>query len=303
MSNDYKRVIIGSRSSSLAIKQVELFKKDLKSHFKGIDLEERFIKTSADMFLEKKLSDFGNKGLFTKEIDDEQLSNIVDMTVHSLKDLPHTLVPGLDISGFLKREDSRDAIYSPRLKKLADLKENSTIGTSSIRRKCQIKKLRPDLNFKFIRGNVETRIKKVLDGHYDATVLAMAGLKRLGIKENFFPLEIETVVPAAGQGIIAIICRKRDVYCKNLAKFISDHDTKLIANCERSFLKALEGNCDTPIGANARILRDKVAFNFFISNENGNFFIKDKKIFSINQAISKCFDLGKSLKKRYMEYE
>ena len=153
------------------------------------------------------------------------------------------------------------------------------------------------MKFELIRGNVETRIK-VLDGHYDATILAYAGLNRLGIKNNFFPLDISEMVPAVGQGAIAIVCRELDIKNENLAKEITHDSTKQIVECERKFLMALEGNCETPIGANAVYLDDNIILNYFISDRNGNFF-KEKLIFPSEQAINECLKLGSSLKKFY----
>lgn len=303
MSKNIKKIVIGSRASALAKKQVQIFKENIFSLMSKINFEEKFVKTSADKSIDKKLSDLGNKGLFTKEIDQEQLLNKIDISVHSLKDLSYNLCSGLKIVGFIKREDCRDAIYYPGKKSLVNMKRNALIGTSSVRREIQLKKIRPDLKFKFIRGNIETRIKKVLEGQYDGTILAMAGIKRLGIKNNYFPLEIEQMVPAIGQGIIAIVCREKDQRNTNIVKFVSDQPTKLSAECERSFLRALEGNCNTPIGANATIIKEDVIFNYFISCKKGKFFKKEKKTFSMKEAKQKCFELGLNLKQNYSFYD
>lgn len=303
MSKNIKKIVIGSRASALAKKQVQIFKENIFSQISKINFEEKFVKTSADKSIDKKLSDLGNKGLFTKEIDQEQLLNKIDISVHSLKDLSYNLCSGLEIVGFIKREDCRDAIYYPGKKSLVNMKRNALIGTSSVRREIQLKKIRPDLKFKFIRGNIETRIKKVLEGQYDGTILAMAGIKRLGIKNNYFPLEIEQMVPAIGQGIIAIVCREKDQRNTNIVKFVSDQPTKLSAECERSFLRALEGNCNTPIGANATIIKEDVIFNYFISCKKGKFFKKEKKTFSMKEAKQKCFELGLNLKQNYSFYD
>lgn len=303
MSKNIKKIVIGSRASALAKKQVQIFKENIFSQISKINFEEKFVKTSADKSIDKKLSDLGNKGLFTKEIDQEQLLNKIDISVHSLKDLSYNLCSGLKIVGFIKREDCRDAIYYPGKKSLVNMKRNALIGTSSVRREIQLKKIRPDLKFKFIRGNIETRIKKVLEGQYDGTILAMAGIKRLGIKNNYFPLEIEQMVPAIGQGIIAIVCREKDQRNTNIVKFVSDQPTKLSAECERSFLRALEGNCNTPIGANATIIKEDVIFNYFISCKKGKFFKKEKKTFLMKEAKQKCFELGLNLKQNYSFYD
>ena len=303
MSKNIKKIVIGSRASSLAKKQVQIFKENIFSQNLKMNFDERFIKTSADKIVDKKLSDFGNKGLFTKEIDQEQLLNKIDISVHSLKDLSYNLCSGLEIIGFLKREDCRDAIYFPGKKSLINLKENALIGTSSIRREIQLKKIRPDLKFKSIRGNIATRIKKVLEGEYDGTILAMAGLKRLGIKNDYFPLEIGQMIPAIGQGIIAIVCKEKDQRNKNIVKSVTDQPTKFSAECERSFLRALEGNCNTPIGANATLMGKDVVFNYFISCKKGKFFKKEKKTFTMEDAKQKCFELGLNLKQKLSFYD
>ena len=208
-----KKIIIGSRASLLARTQVKIFKEELlkkEKKIKDYNIEEIFLKTSGDKFLKKKISTYGDKGLFTKEIDEAQLSNNVDLAIHSLKDLPYKLPDGLKIAGYLKREDYRDALVSLEGASLKSLKSNSIIGSSSIRREIQLKKIRPDLKIKLIRGNIETRIKKLYKGEYDGILLAMAGLKRLGISKNVTPIRSNLFVPAIGQGVIAIVAREKD---------------------------------------------------------------------------------------------
>ena len=303
MFRNYKKILVGSRASSLAKKQVEIFKQESLKINNRLNFEIKYINTTADKIIDKKLNELGNKSLFTKEIDKEQISRKIDISIHSLKDLPYNLCKGLKVAGYLKREDSREVIYSKNSKSLVDLKKNALVGTSSLRREFQLKNIRPDLRFKLIRGNVETRTKKVLHGDYDATILAHAGLNRLGIKDNFFPLEISEMVPAVGQGVIAVVCREQDFINENLAKDITHGSTKQIVECERKFLMALEGNCETPIGANAIFSDNNIIFNYFISDRNGNFFKKDKLIFPNKQAIKECFKLGNSLKKILSKYD
>lgn len=303
MFRNYKKILVGSRASSLAKKQVEIFKQESLKINNRLNFEIKYINTTADKIIDKKLNELGNKSLFTKEIDKEQISRKIDISIHSLKDLPYNLCKGLKVAGYLKREDCRDVIYSKNSKSLVDLKKNALVGTSSLRREFQLKNIRPDLRFKLIRGNVETRTKKVLHGDYDATILAHAGLNRLGIKDNFFPLEISEMVPAVGQGVIAVVCREQDFINENLAKDITHGSTKQIVECERKFLMALEGNCETPIGANAIFSDNNIIFNYFISDRNGNFFKKDKLIFPNKQAIKECFKLGNSLKKILSKYD
>ena len=300
---DYrKKIIVGSRESPLAIAQVEIFFKSWKNLFgkKYFNkLEQKFFKTSGDKFLEKKISTIGNKGLFTKEIDEAQLNFKVDIGVHSLKDLPTKLPKGLIIGAVLKRDTPNDLIITREKVKLKDLKKNSVVGTSSIRRAVQIKKLRPDLKLKEIRGNVGTRINKLKNGEFDAIILAHAGLKRLKIKEHFEKIEIKKMIPSPGQGVIAIVIRKNDNLSVLLEK-LNDQKTLIESKCERIFLSALDGSCKTPIGALARLEvtpKSKILFHYMAASIDGKKFIKDKTYFEIDNYCKMSFDLGKKIKK------
>ena len=189
MEYNIKKIIIGSRESKLAKAHVEIFKREFYDKFKknlDIKLITKFIKTSGDKFLSKNISDIGNKGLFTKEIDLAQLENKVDVGIHSLKDLPTSLPDGLEIVSVLKRGSHEDVLYSDQNISLTELKQNSIVGTSSIRRKYQILKQRPDLIFRDLRGNVDSRTGKLEKGKLDAIILAKSGLERLGIKKNIY---------------------------------------------------------------------------------------------------------------------
>ena len=300
MFNTSKKFTIGSRKSSLARRQVEIFKDFFFQNYKNIKKDffrEIFLTTQGDQILDKKLSELGNKGLFTKEIDQAQLEYKIDISIHSLKDLPYKLPKGLMICAYLKREDYRDAIVSKSNLCLSKLNKGSIIGTSSLRREIQLKKVRPDLEIKLIRGNVETRIKKVLDGEYDATLLAMAGLNRLGIKKNIRPLSSTEFIPAPGQGIIAIVVREDDKEVIKPLKKISNKQTEIQAICERSFMFGLDGSCQTPLGAIALFLdKERVDFNFFAANSNGSILKTGKKIILIKNAKKECFELGKKMR-------
>ena len=300
MFNTSKKFTIGSRKSSLARRQVEIFKDFFFQNYKNIKKDffrEIFLTTQGDQILDKKLSKLGNKGLFTKEIDQAQLEYKIDISIHSLKDLPYKLPKGLMICAYLKREDYRDAIVSRNNLCLSKLNKGSIIGTSSLRREIQLKKVRPDLEIKLIRGNVETRIKKVLDGEYDATLLAMAGLNRLGIKKNIRPLSSTEFIPAPGQGIIAIVVRENDKEVIEPLKKISNKQTEIQAICERSFMFGLDGSCQTPLGAIALLFdKERVDFNFFAANSNGSILKTGKKVIPIKNAKKECFELGKKMR-------
>ena len=304
MFNNSKKLIIGSRSSLLARKQVDIFMNQFlekNKNFSRSKLERLFIKTEGDNRVDKKISQLGNKGLFTKEIDVAQLEKKIDISIHSLKDLPYKIPNGLIIAGYLKREDYRDALVGNKKLDLITLKKNAVVGTSSIRREIQLLKVRPDIKIKLIRGNVETRIRKVKEGKFDATLLAMAGLKRLDIRDNITPLEISNFVPAVGQGAIAIIVRQNDEEIINMIKNISDIKTEIEVSCEREFLRGIDGSCKTPVGGLAIYKKSKekynISFHYFSSNPNGKKIRKGFKVFEINLAMKECYFLGKKLNK------
>ncbi len=299
------KIRVGSRASPLAKAQMNIFLKALLDKFgEKIEnkIEVRFYKTSGDKFLNKNISEIGNKGLFTKEIDEAQLRAEIDIGVHSLKDLPTNLPEGLIIAAVLPRGDCRDVIYSKNYKNLNNLKKKAIIGTSSIRRAIQLKHLRPDLVVKEIRGNVETRIKKIKDGKYDAIILAAAGLKRLGIKKNFFEIDTKKIVPAIGQGVIAIVADKKNKKIINILREINDEDTFVESECEREYLKALDGSCQTPIGGMARIKNVKGKKHFFFrymaSSLDGKNFVKNKTYFKMSEFRFESLNLGKKIRKK-----
>ena len=266
------------------------------------ELITKFIKTSGDKFLSQNISEIGNKGLFTKEIDLAQLDNKVDVGIHSLKDLPTRLPDGLEIVSILKRGSHQDVLYSYKNLHLMELKQNSIIGTSSIRRKNQILKRRPDLIFKDLRGNVDSRIGKVQKGKLDAIVLAKSGLERLGIKKNYSSLDLNLVVPAVGQGAIALVVNVKNLRVKEILKRLNDEDTLNEVSCERAFLEALDGSCKTPVGAYAKIDKNGeqkiMNFRYFASTLNGQNFISDKKKFILSNCKDQSYNLGKDVKRQ-----
>ena len=205
-----KKIIVGSRESPLAKEQVEIFLKVLEKKFGNSYLnfvEKKFVRTSGDKFLDKKISEIGNKGLFTKEIDEAQLRSEIDIAVHSLKDLPTELPKGLFIGGVLKRERPHDVIFSLKNFNIKNNTNKILLGTSSIRRKIQLMNINPNLKIMEIRGNVGTRIEKVKNGHFDG-ILAEAGLRRLKIDKNYQTIDIRNIIPAVGQGVIALVIKK-----------------------------------------------------------------------------------------------
>ena len=298
-----KKITVGSRESPLAKAQVKVFLNVLSNKF-GVSslkfIKSKFLKTSGDIFLNKNISEIGNKGLFTKEIDEAQLRSEIDIAVHSLKDLPTVLPKGLFIGGVLKRERPNDVIFS--LKKY-DIKKSSKkiiLGTSSIRRKIQLMHLNKNLDVLEIRGNVGTRIKKVIDGIFDGVILAEAGLRRLNITENYKSIDIRNIIPAVGQGVIALVIKKNK-YTETLIDQINHKSTFIESDCERQFLRALDGSCKTPIGALAKIVKrnnnkKQIFFRYMVSSLDGKKIIKSKTFFDLNNYKKQSFKLGSKIK-------
>jgi len=239
-----QKLIIGSRGSRLSMAQSEHFKDELllaNPDLRPDQIELKVIKTSGDKFKTENLASMGGKGLFVKEIEQELLNNNIDCAVHSLKDVPTFGLPDLKLAAFLKRKDERDAFISPIAKSFEALKPGSTVGTSSVRRVAQLKKLRSDLKIVSMRGNIDTRIEKVKEGIYDSIVLAYAGLKRLGFHNQVSEiLDKEKMLPAAGQGVVAIQCRSNDDELIKLLKSVNDKETEIIVSAERSFFTQSE---------------------------------------------------------------
>jgi len=250
-------LIIGSRGSPLALAQVTL----IKSLLPGVAVETVIIKTSGDKFLEISLAAAGGKGLFTKEIEDQLLAGTIQLAVHSLKDLPTELPPGLILAAVPAREDARDVFVSRRYATLDELPQGAHVATSSIRRKAQLLARRPDLRISEIRGNVATRLQKLTD--FDGTLLAAAGLKRLGLWQNvpgyqWQLLDINTMIPAVGQGIIGCEIRQADTTTREILNRFNDSDTLACATAERTFLKTLGGGCQYPYAGHAMVVGDQL---------------------------------------------
>jgi len=255
-----RKIIIGSRGSKLAILYAEKAKDKIikTTDFSDVDVVIKKITTKGDEFQDIRLSEVGGKGLFSSNIEKELQNKNIDVAVHALKDMPALETKGLKTDSFLERNDPREILITMNKKKLSELKKNSVIGTSSFRREYQIKKIRSDLECKLIRGNVDTRIKKLKDGIYDAIILSYAGIKFLNfddeISEIFSP---EQVIPSAGQGIIALQCREGDEEITSVLKKINHNETFMRAHVERNILKVLEGDCETAVGAHSIIKNDK----------------------------------------------
>ena len=252
------KFIIGTRGSKLALiyteKVIRFLKKVSSTH-----IEIKQIVTSGDENQKDRLSNIGGKGLFSKKIETELINHKIDIAVHALKDMPTIETEGLITNFYLKRNSPNEIFISNNNIKFQDLKPNSIIGTSSYRREYQLQSIRSDLNYKLIRGNVDTRIKKLENGDYDGILLSKAGIEALGL-DNKITQEFNTeeLIPCAGQGIIAIQCRENDQEIINILEKINDNQSRIIANAERNVLKILEGDCDTAVGVYAKISKDIV---------------------------------------------
>jgi hydroxymethylbilane synthase len=230
---------------------VDIIRARLQAANPGLDLERRIIKTSGDKFLDVSLAAAGGKGLFTKEIEDQLLAGAIDVAVHSLKDLPTQLPAGLTIGAVLERADARDVLISHRYQSVDELPTGARVGTSSIRRKAQLLARRPDLRIAEIRGNVGTRIQQAAE--LDGIILAAAGLQRLGLTPPAYPLDMEVMLPAVGQGIIACEIREGDATAREVLATINDASTRACAEAERAFLRAIGGGCQLPFAAYAHV--------------------------------------------------
>lgn len=294
-------LVIGTRGSPLALAQANETAARL-SRALGWPVE-RFpldvIRTSGDMIQDRALSEAGGKGLFTKEIDAAQLEGRVDVTVHSAKDLPNDLPDGLVIAGYLPREDARDALIARDGAGLADLPRGARVGSASLRRQALLRRARPDLEVSLLRGNVGTRIQKIAEGAFDATLLAMAGLRRLGLTQHVTaPLDVDAFPPAVGQGAIAIVLRADDAFAAEAVSRIVCRETGLRLSAERAFLAVLDGSCRTPIAGHATLAGDRIRLTGLIARPDGSQTIDGSVEGAASDAAALGADLGAELKGR-----
>jgi hydroxymethylbilane synthase len=292
---------IGSRGSALALVQAGEVQSRLAKAcgLPAERIEIKTIRTSGDMIQDRPLADAGGKGLFTKEIEEALLAGTIDLAVHSSKDVPAALPPGLVLSAFLPREDARDAFVSRKANTLRDLPQGALVGTSSPRRQALIKHLRPDLGIVPLRGNVETRLRKIEAGAADATVLAVAGLKRLGLLAAATSIfDIDEFLPAAGQGAIGIETRTDDTRTRALVAAIDDPDTATALAAERAFLAVLDGTCRTPIAGYAQVSDGGIRFRGMIARPDGSEALEVSREGRASEAAALGADAGHELKGR-----
>ena len=296
-----KKIIIGSRGSKLALLYAQKVKDAIiqNANLKDEDIEIKSITTKGDQLKDVRLSEFGGKGLFSSNIEKELQDKNIDIAVHALKDLPAIETDGLLTDTFLKRSDPKEILISRDKKKLKELDVKSVVGTSSYRREFQIKKIRPDVNCKLIRGNVDTRIKKLKEGQYDAIILSSAGIKCLKLENEITEIfSTEEIIPSAGQGIIALQCRENDKEIISLLKKINHNETYKRAHAERNILKVLEGDCETAVGAHSIIDGDNIIVEAELFSLDGSKRFYEKKIVKIEKFREIGKEIGQILKNK-----
>ena len=293
-----KKIIIGSRGSKLALIYAERAKTELKKFSKELDIEIKKITTKGDIIQDVRLSDTGGKGLFCKLIEEELISKKIDIAVHALKDLPSNETEGLITDCFLERNDPREILISKNNLDFQKLKIDSVVGTSSFRREFQLKRIRNDLKYKLIRGNVDTRIKKLNENLFDAIILSYAGIKSLNLTNNISQIfSISEIIPSAGQGVIALQCRKNDNTIIKLLNKINHKKTHYCVLAERNVLKILEGDCETAIGAHAIIEGDEITLEAELFSLDGSQRFYEKKSSKVKDAKELGKVVGQLLKK------
>lgn len=299
------KVIVGTRGSKLALIQTNWVISELSKNFPDTDFEVKIIKTKGDLIQNVALDKIGDKGLFVKEIEQQLLDKEIDIAVHSMKDMPSTLPEGLKFANIPKREDPRDVlILREKYKHLDELPKGATIGTGSKRRKYQLLKYRPDLNIVPIRGNIDTRIRKIKDENLDGVILAASGILRAGLKEKiscYLPMDI--ILPAPAQGALAIEIRKDAEEIEQMISCIKDKETEIQVEAERGFLDGIQGSCHIPIGAYCKVDGENISLVGLFGDEDGT-----KLITKIIEGKSSCarevgLELSKLILKEYENYE
>ena len=294
-----RKFIIGSRGSKLALIYAQNAKNKIiqNTNLNEDDVVIKEITTKGDQVQDIRLSEVGGKGLFSTNIEKELQDKKIDIAVHALKDMPAIETDGLRTNTFLKRNDPREILITKDKKKLKELKFNSVIGTSSYRREFQIKQIRSDVNCKLIRGNVDTRIKKLNEGLYDAIILSYAGIQSLTIEDKITEVfSTEEIIPSAGQGIISLQCRNDDEEVISVLDKINDQETFQRAHAERNVLKVLEGDCETAVGAHSIIEGDEIVLEAELFSLDGTQRFYEKKSSKIENAKELGKDIGQILK-------
>ncbi|MBB5335244.1 hydroxymethylbilane synthase [Pectinatus brassicae] len=292
------KIVIGTRSSKLALWQAEYIADCLKKKYPDKSIELVHITTKGDRVLDVPLAKIGGKGLFTKELEMAMLDGTIDIAVHSLKDMPTVLPEGLQLAVISKRADVGDAFVSLKYNKFADLPAGAKVGTSSLRRKAQILHERPDLQICDLRGNVNTRLEKLEQGQFDAIILAAAGLKRLGYADKIKEILNQKIcLPAVGQGALAIEARAEDQEILDLIEFLHDKETACATTAERSFLARVEGGCQVPVGVYGKVVAGKLEVEAVMASVDGKTLLRDK----VTGELADAKKLGKGIAEKLLD--
>ena len=291
-----RKLIIGSRGSRLALQQAAMVKDLIQNQNPELEIEIKIIKTQGDIILDTPLGKIGDKGLFTKELENALLHRKIDLAVHSMKDLPIEIPTGLEIAAILQREDPHDAFVSHKYNNLHELPKHATVATSSLRRRAQVLAFRSDLQTVDIRGNVDTRLRKMISLNYDGMLLAVAGLKRLQLDSEIKEIIAEEVIlPAVGQGALGIEVRQDDRYTLKQVQPLNHQPTAQAVAAERALLQALGGGCQVPLGALARVEKNRLNLKAIICDLEGTVVVKGQKSGKSNIAEQIGFELAHQL--------
>ena len=294
-----KEIKIATRKSILALWQSEHIKARIEAQHKGIKVELVGMKTKGDVILDTPLAKIGGKGLFTKELEDSMLKGETDIAVHSLKDVPVVFPKGLRLAAICSREDTRDAMISEKFAKFSDLPHGAKVGTTSLRRKMQLLIMRSDLEIISLRGNVQTRLRKLKEGEFDAIILAMAGINRLNLKAevaHIYTFGFDEMIPAMGQGALGVEARDEKQILDEIS-FLNDENAVIETTIERDFVSVLEGGCQVPIGISARLKGDEISIDAIVGLPDGSEYIKD----SLKTNKDKFQSIGKELAHKFIE--
>ena len=294
-----RTIRIATRKSRLAMWQAQYVADAIIRYYPALKVDLRPMSTKGDEILDRSLAKIGGKGLFVKELEQALLSNEADIAVHSMKDVPAEMAGGLDILSIMQREDPRDALVSNRVDRISQLNQGASIGTSSLRRQCQLLHLRPDLDIQPLRGNVETRLKRVDEGQFQAIILAVAGLKRLELEHRITTrIEPGEILPAVGQGAIGIQCRLDDAELIDNLAALNHPDTKIRVDAERGFSRRLGGSCQSPIAGHAVLDGDILVLTGRVGLPDGSLIIEGSKQGPHRDAESIGADLAEELLKK-----
>lgn len=293
-----RKIVIATRGSALALWQANHIKSLLEQKYTDIYVELLVLKTKGDIILDVPLAKVGGKGLFVKEIEDALLNGTADLAVHSMKDVPMILPEGLTLGAIPPRGVPTDLFLSEKYESLNTLPQGASLGTSSLRRQAQVLNLRPDLNITFLRGNVETRLRKMQEGQYDAIILASAGMKRMGLSAKYEQeLAPPIFIPAVGQGALGLQIREDDEYMTRRIFFLNHEPTRICVEAERAFLRALDGGCQVPIAGFATLNGESVSLSVLVAEPDGSIILHDEG----TSVYTERENLGKKLAKNLLD--